>query len=242
MTYKLLDKFRALFDGQVYRHRVSTNGDKVALEIFDDLLALGRSTKYVSRVNAGSRVVNTKNLITGKPNRRGDGSFGELLPHLRPEMVSGFSVPRGPIANIEIGVETKILAKAMIKQVDRVLSDLENQARVFRSRGNNPICIAVVGINQAQEYLSYEGKRDDGEDVTFLTTGSAGRKHPCQECAEAERRIRQRIDPIYDELIVLPFDATNQSPHSFAWASTTAVTNAYGAALIRISQEYEKRF
>jgi hypothetical protein len=55
-------------------------------------------------------------------------------------------VPRGEIANIEIGVETKILAKAMIKQIDRVLSDLENQARVFRSRGSNAIAAAVVGI------------------------------------------------------------------------------------------------
>jgi hypothetical protein len=241
VTYKLLERFRALFDGEIYRHRVSTNGDKVALELYDDLLALERSPKYVSRVNDGSRVVNTKNLITGKPNRRGDGSFGELLPHLQPEAVSGYSVPRGPIANIEIGVETKILAKAMIKQVDRVMSDLENQARVFRSRGGQPICVAIVGINQATNYLSYEGKRD-GQDVTFPTTGSAGHRHPCQECTEAERRIRQRIDPLYDELIILPFVATNQPPHSFAWANATAVTNAYGAALIRVSQEYEKRF
>jgi hypothetical protein len=241
VTYKLLERFRALFDGEIYRHRVSTNGDKVAVELYDDLLSLARSKKYVADVRAGSRVVNSKNLITRKPNRRGDGSFGELLPHLQPEADSGFGVPRGPTANIEIGVETKTLAKAMIKQVDRVLSDLENQARVFRSRGNNPICVAVVGINRAQEYLSYGGKRDDGEDVTFLTTGSSGRRHPCQEYAEAERRIRQRIDPIY-ELIVLPFDATNQSPHSFAWANAPALTNAYGAALIRISQEYEKRF
>lgn len=242
MTYKLLEKFRALFEGEIYRHRVSTNGDKVALELYEDLLDLKRSTKYATRAKSGSRVVNTKNLITGKPNRRGDGSFGELLPHLTPDAVPGFNVPRGAIANIEIGVETKILAKAMIKQVDRVLSDLENQARVFRSRSSDAICVAVVGINQADEYLSYEGKRDDGTDVTFLTTGSAGRRHPSQECAEAERRIRQRIDPIYDELIVLPFVATNQAPHSFAWANAKSVTNEYGAALIRISQEYDRRF
>lgn len=115
MTYKLLERFRGLFDGQVYRHRDSTNGDKVALELFEDLLDLRRSQKYVSRATAGSRVVNTRNLVTGKENRRGDGSFGELLPHLQPQATPGFNVPRGPIANIEIGVETKILAKAMIK-------------------------------------------------------------------------------------------------------------------------------
>lgn len=242
MTYKLLDRFCVLFDGQVYRHRDSTNGDKVALELFEDLLDLRRSQKYVSRITVGSRVVNTRNLVTGKENRRGDGSFGELLPHLQPRATPGFNVPRGPIANIEIGVETKILAKAMIKQIDRVMSDLENQARVFRSRGGKPICVAVVGINQAQQYLSYEGKNDAGDDVTFVTTGKAGRKHPSEECMEAERRIRHRVGPLYDELIILPFVATNQAPHTFAWANPQRVLNEYGAALIRMSQEYDARF
>ncbi|QLC23740.1 hypothetical protein HFP57_00945 [Parasphingopyxis algicola] len=236
MTYKLLNKFRGLFDGAVYRHRASTNGDKVALELYEDLLDLGRSKKYVSRAKSGSRVINTKNLITGRKNRRGDGSLGELLPHLDPETVPDFNVSRGPIANIEIGVETKILAKAMIKQVDRVLSDLENQARVFRSFGGDPICIAVVGVNQAPEYLSYE------KDRTYLTDGSATYRHPIQEYDEAQRRVRQRIEQLYDELIILPFIATNQPPHDFAWANAQLVTNEYGAALIRISQEYDKRF
>lgn len=122
-----------------------------------------------------------------------------------------------------------------------MMSDLENQARVFRSRGGSPICVAVVGINQAAQYLSYEGQRD-GQDVTFPTTGNAGHRHPAQECAEAERRIRQRVGPLYDELIILPFIATNQAPHAFAWARPQAVMNEYGAALIRISQEYDARF
>lgn len=185
MTYKLLDRFRGLFEGQIYRHRASTNGGRVAIELFEDLLDLGRSQTFVARVNSGSRLVSTKNLVTGKENRRGDGSFGELLPNLQPITFDDFRVRRGPIANIEIGVETKILAKAMIKQIDRVMSDLENQARVFRSAGGSPTCIAVVGINQATEYLSYEGDR------TFLTNGVSGYRHPNQECAEAERRIRQ---------------------------------------------------
>lgn len=237
MSYKLLEQFRALFDGTVYRHRASTNGDKVALELYEDLLDLARSPKYVSRVQAGSRVVNTKNLITGNQNRRGDGSFGELLPHLQPQHVPGFNVPRGEIANIDIGVETKILAKAMIKQIDRVLSDLENQARVFKHKNPQAICVAIVGINQAPNYLSYEKDRE------FLTDGKAGYRHPSQECGEAERRVRQRITaPLYDELIVLPFVATNQPPYTFAWANPQAVMNQYGAALLRISQEYERRF
>lgn len=236
MTYKLIERFCGLFEGQIYRHRASTNGDSVAVELFEDLLDLGRSSTFVARANSGSRVVSTKNLVTGRESRRGDGSFGELLPNLHPSTVDDFQVARGPIANIEIGVETKILAKAMIKQIDRVMSDLENQARVFRSAGGSPICIAVVGINQATEYLSYEGDR------TFLTEGTSGYRHPSQECAEAERRIRQRISSIYDELIVLPFVATNQPGHNFRWVDEQSVSNSYGASLIRISQEYDRIF
>lgn len=236
MPYKLLHRFRELFDGRIYRHRVSNNGDKVALELFEDLLDLKRSAHFGARVAAGSRVVNTKNLITGKTSRRGDGSFGELIPHQTPLMVDHFQVPRGDIANIEIGVETKILAKAMIKQIDRVMTDLENQARVFRARSADAICVAVVGINQASQYLSFEKDRE------YPTTGKDGYLHPAQECAEAERRIRANVGPLFDELIVLPFVATNQPPHAFAWANQKTAANQYGAALVRISQEYDRRF
>jgi len=236
VQYKLLNRFRGLFEGVVYRHRVSTNGDKVALELFEDLLDLDRSKLFGPRVAAGSRVVNTKNLITGKTSRRGDGSFGELLPHQIGVLFDHYRAPRGDIANIEIGIETKILAKAMIKQIDRVMSDLENQARVFRSRSANAICVAVVGINQASQYLSFEKERE------FLTTGKNGYHHPNQECAEAERRIRAHVEPLFDELVVLPYVATNQPPHTFAWANQSTAVNQYGAALIRISQEYDQRF
>ena len=52
----------------------------------------------------------------------------------------GFSVARGPVATIEIGVETKILAKAMIKQIDRVIGDLIRQTEEFKRRGGRAIC------------------------------------------------------------------------------------------------------
>ena len=50
------------------------------------------------------------------------------------------------------------------------------------------------------------------------------------------------IGPIYDELIILPFVATNQPPHAFGWAKSESMLNEYGAALIRISQTYDQRF
>ena len=59
--------------------------------------------------------------------RRGDGTFGEIIPGEAPILDQGYLVARGPIATVEIGVEVKILAKATIKQIDRVINDLRNQ-------------------------------------------------------------------------------------------------------------------
>jgi hypothetical protein len=48
--------------------------------LYEDLVALGKSAKLVESVQRHERVVNLKNLMTGKPGRRGDGTFGELVP------------------------------------------------------------------------------------------------------------------------------------------------------------------
>jgi hypothetical protein len=116
--YALLRTFRGLFEGKPYRHRIANLGDLVASHLYEDLVALGKSAKLVERVQHHERVVNLKNLMTGKPGRRGDGTFGELVPAAVAIIEKGMLVARGPVATIEIGAETKILAKAMIKQID----------------------------------------------------------------------------------------------------------------------------
>ena len=235
MAYKLLDEFQGLFDGQTYRHRSSQQGDRVAYELYEDLLALARSPKLVQGISDGLRVVNTRNRVTGRHVRRGDGTFGERLPHADPEAVPGYAVRRGPIANIEIAAETKILATAIGKQVQERVSSLTDQAAVFRNGNPDVICVAIVGINYAPSYLAYEGER------TQLTDG---RKyaHPIQQAAGAEAKVRADLHNVYEEVIVLPFVATNQPPLAFQWANSARVRNEYGAALVRISQEYERRF
>jgi hypothetical protein len=42
-----------------------------------------------------------------------------------------FAVARGPIANVELGIEVKILANAIIKQIGRVQTDLVSQVAEF---------------------------------------------------------------------------------------------------------------
>lgn len=234
MSYRLLRKFRGLFDGQRYLHRRSNLGDSVAMELYEDLHSLARSQKFVQRVDSGLSVLNIQNRRFGVAARRGDGSFGEIVPNVDPIGDNGYVVRRGPIATIEVGIEVKILFKAMIKQIDRVVSDLRGQAEHFRSKGGNPICVGVVGINFAQECTSYEGDRP------FPTDGRK-HKHPMQEAREAERRLLSLAAPAFNEFLILRFEATNMEPYGFKWLDEKSTEMSYGAALARISQLYESR-
>jgi len=203
--------------------------------LYEDLLTLGRSSTLVAGISAGTRVVNTANKATGIKARRGDGSFGERLPHVDGTILPGYSVQRGTIANIEIGVETKILATAIGKQVQERISSLVEQAQVFRHRNPDCICVALVGINYAKSYVAYEGDR-------MTATNGLKYPHPIQQAAVAEQKVRLELKGVFEEVIVLPFVATNEPPFNFGWANSIAVANEYGAALVRISQEYERRF
>jgi hypothetical protein len=109
--YALLRTFRGLFKGKPYRHRIANLGDLVASQLYEDLVVLGKSAKLVERVQRHELVVNLKNLMTGKPGRRGDGTFGELVPAAVALTEKGMLVARGPVATIEIGAETKFSQK-----------------------------------------------------------------------------------------------------------------------------------
>ena len=236
MPYRLLDKFRRTFEGNRYIHRRSNLGDLIAMELYEDLYELGRSTRLRDRVARGERVLNVGNRRVGIRARRGDGTFGELIPNRQPIRDPGCSVARGPIATVEIGVEVKILAKAMIKQIDRVINDLRGQVHQFKRGGGSPICVGIVGINQAEIYTGYEGKR------AFKTDGKS-RRHPVQEAPEAEGRLVEHARPHFDEFfLILRFQATNVKPYPFEWVDYERTEEEYGALLTRISREYDRRF
>ncbi len=234
MNYKLLGAFEALFKGVPYHHRKSTQGDRVASFLVDDLYALGRSPKLNSAVDAHDFFLSIKNKTFGRKHRRGDGTFGTPVPGETPLVLPEYKVGLGLVANIHIGAEVKTLAKAMIKQLDRVGTDLENQAAEFRKHGNDPICVGIVAINQAPKYTSYEGDRPWPTD---------GRKyaHPVQEAADAEDRLVARVQDKFDELIVLRFVAVNIAPFDFHWKDPTETVREYGSALVRLSNLCQKR-
>jgi hypothetical protein len=235
--FRLLSAFRRLFEGTVYKHRTSNQGDFVASQIYEDLVLVNRSPKLVQRiVTERTRVFNQQNRLHGVSARRGDATFGELVPGQIPKVDPGNVVARGPLATVEIGVEVKILLKAMIKQIDRVINDLRNQVLQFRQGGGNPISVAIVGVNHADHVVSHEGDR------AFPTTGRAGFLHPVQEAAEARRRLRTRVADDFDEFLIFRFKATNEEPYPFSWVNPEETRLDYAAALARIGAKYEQRF
>jgi hypothetical protein len=235
MAYKLLDEFQKLFAGKKYNHRISTQGDVVAGYLFEDLYDLGKSAKYCAVVRSGDRVANRRNKQVGRQKRRGDGTFGEKVPGAQVVRPSGLAVAIGDVATIEIGAEVKIMAKAMVKQLDRVGGDMEKQVEAFKKQGGNPICVGIVGINRAPIYTSYEAG------AVWPTDGKKY-KHPIQEADQVERRLIARLTPKFDELLVLRFEASNTAPHPFKWDDLKATESHYGAALVRILREYDRRF
>lgn len=233
--FALLRAFREIFEGKKYNHRNSTLGDFVASHLYEDLVTLNRSPSLTARVHQHERVINVGNKTVGKPSRRGDGTFGELVPTAVAITESGMVVARGEIANIEIGVETKILAKAMIKQIDRVIGDLVRQVEQFKKTGGNPICVGLLGVNFASRYTGYEGA------VEWPTDGKK-HKHPIQEAQDAESRVLAQAAPAFDEFQVLRFRAENTAPFAFEWVDYAKTAKEYGALLVRLSREYDQRF
>jgi hypothetical protein len=145
----LLTKFRSTFEGQIYKHRIFNIGDKIAEFLYEDLVLLGRSTKIASRVSSADLVVNTLNRVTGKVGRRGDGTFGWRVPSATPQSEGGYSVRRGPVADIQIGTEVKIIATKMLAQIDRVMTDLKNQASTYKVLNPDALRVGIVGVNFA---------------------------------------------------------------------------------------------
>jgi hypothetical protein len=227
----LLDAFEALFTGQVYKHRIPTHGDRIAGFLYDDLLALARSPKLVQRIQQREIVVNNRGKVFGRLGRRPDGTFGVLVPGAEPELCPPYATCRGPLAQLQIGTEVKIMATKMTAQVDRVLGDLEKQSRHLSRQNKAAVRVAIVGVNHAPAYTGWEGTR------SFIAKVA-----PAQEAGEIIRRVETEIRPLYDELLILPFSATNRPPYHFSWVNQTRTLHEYNSILVRVSEEYQARF
>jgi hypothetical protein len=45
--YRLTAEFRRLFEGKIYKHRDSSQGDFVAMHLYEDLVAVNRSPRLI---------------------------------------------------------------------------------------------------------------------------------------------------------------------------------------------------
>jgi len=198
--------------------------------LYEDLVVLGRSV-LEKGVRSNRFVVNTSNLVKGRRGRRGDGTFGELIPGEEPKPETGFQVLRGPVASILIGAEVKILAKSMIKQIDRVINDLLSQARTFKEQTESAVTVGIVGVNFSDSYTSYEGDRQYPADPAPVREASAA----------VERITHSRVREGFDELLFMKFRATNVPPYPFEWLNQRETEQEYAAALVRISSHFSQR-
>lgn len=231
MHRKLLDAFEGRFVGTEYRHRRSIHGDIVASHLYEDLYDLGQVPSLVSRIDAVQVVYNRANRVVGKKKvRRGDGLLGQTVPGQKVKREPGFTVARGKVANIQVAAEVKIVSTAMGKQLDRVIGDIRKQHGIFRKVTKESITVAIIGVNFSPTYRSFEGER-------FYDSS------PLKEAAQTAAAIEaENLGDIYDEVLLLPFAATNVAPFPFAWQDWAEVYARYNAALVRLSNEYRTRF
>lgn len=228
--FALLEAFRQTFAGGIYRHRDSTLGNRIARQLFEDLLSHRVSTRYTDHVVNQLGVVNRGGGVHGKAIRRNDSVFGRPPAGVTiGPSPTGFNVPEGPIAEPRMACELKILAKAQQKQVDRVISDLSSFGRKMKALSENCINLAIVGVNYESDYVGYEGERPFRDRLRSRE-------------AEIVTAKLGEVSKDYDEFLILPFKATNQPPFPFVWISPARVDLDYGAALTRVGERYEERF
>src|SRR6266849_2234481 len=101
--------------------------------------------------------------------------------------------------------------------------------------GANPIWTAFIGINFAEQYVSFEGRKR-------CPTDGKKYKHPVQEAAQAEQRLNEKARAAFDEFQILRFRATNAKPYPFDWVDLPTTELEYSALLTRLSREYDRRF
>src|SRR5574341_1276501 len=223
--FRLLETFRKTFAGTLYKHRDSTLGNKIGRQLFEDLFMHQVSEIYQDHVRRAMGVVNSGGRIqTPRAIRRNDSVFGKPPAGANLNLPEkGFSIREGPVAEPRIGCEVKILAKSQQKQIDRVISDLDNFGLRMKSLSPKCINVAIVGVNEESDYVGHEGRR------------AFKHKLRSQEPLQVIAKVREHLLDRYDELLVMRFRATNQTPYPFDWvyrgdnSPTPGLLSAYAA-------------
>lgn len=119
----------------------------------------------------------------------------------------------------------------MNAQVGRIMSDLTDQVAVFRKLNPGAITVAIVGVNHASEYRNHEGRRR-----------YQAKEPPIKDAPSVIRRLELEVKGEYAEFLILRYRATNKPPYNFEWVDEQDTRQEYLSALVRISDEYDRRF
>ncbi len=107
-------------------------------------------------------------------------------------------------------------------QTDRSgISDLVNRSINSREVAAIQFCVAFVGINFAERYVSFEGEK--------WPTDGKKYKHPIQEAAQAEQRLKDKAQSAFNEFQILQFRATNAKPFPFEWVDLARTEMEYSS-------------
>lgn len=229
---RLLRRLAETFQGKVYRHRSATLGNLIGSELFEDLFEMEVSQSYKARVLNHELVVNTSGRIRNPLKiRRNDSVCGRPPAGIKVRVSAADKhVSLGPVAEPQIGCEVKILGKSFLKQIDRVINDLVGFRGRMHKRNPNCLNVAVVAVNFEPDYVSYE------KDRAYKDPPRDG------EARETSARIINEIGDDYDELIIIPFKATNSPPYPFSLVNEKDTALDYGAVLTRLGAKYNKGF
>lgn len=232
--FRLIGAFEGLFRGQVYRHRDSSLGNFVAAHLYEDLAERNVSPKLTRAVDAGASVLNAGGSTRGVRVRRGDGTFGVLVPSSTPVRIPGFRLLQGMVALTQIGTEVKIIAKSRLKQIDRVINDLVGSAVTLKEKSPNAITVGIAAVNYSESYTGVEGEREFPID--------SRPESAVREADDTSGRLERLAASRFDEFLLFKFRATNRPPYPFAWLNERATAADYGAALVRIGALFEHQF
>jgi hypothetical protein len=108
LEYRLLTEFRRLFEGKLYKHRASNQGDFVAMHLYEDLVTINGSVKLIdAAINRKDRVLNVENKRRGVTPGVVMEPLGRLFPAKIPSLIPDIWLHEGLSRRLRLALRSK---------------------------------------------------------------------------------------------------------------------------------------
>ena len=108
------------------------------------------------------------------------------------------------------------------------------------------LSISSVAVETQYPWGSWESTTPPNtprtREIAHYSTDGQKEKHPFQEAQAAMARLKKETEQAFTHFLFLHFRATNAEPYPFEWVDHAGTVADYGAMLVRISREYDRRF